>query len=186
MELIVEADSLDVTLAGDRQFVSCDDLVKRLRMCIRHSSGGAAHALKFERIADDVSFLERLARNAGHERSVLRIDVDQPLVAQPLDGLAHRSSRYAQLLGDLDLVHRPAGPKLANDDQGANELVDLLSQRRLAVQIDQLQLQQRRADHLVPVIPASTAVGPPPRQQRDAWPQTSKYINDEILSRRIA
>jgi hypothetical protein len=61
-------------------------------------------------------------------------DFDKPLVADLLDRLAHRSSRYAKAPRNLGLVDRGPGRQVAHDDGFADKSVDLLAQRKLAAQ----------------------------------------------------
>ncbi len=65
---------------------------------------------------------------------MLREDLDKPLVADLLDRFAHGSARDAQPGGDVDLVDRRAGRKLAGDDGPADERIDLVAQRDRPVQ----------------------------------------------------
>jgi octanoyl-[GcvH]:protein N-octanoyltransferase len=86
--------------------------------------GGQAHSGALERLAQELRVIDARDADAAHERAKLRHDLDQLVVAQPRQRLAHGRATDAEPVGDLVLGDLAAWLELSRDDRVPQGLVD--------------------------------------------------------------
>jgi hypothetical protein len=98
----------------------------------RRADGGA-----LQRLADELRVADGTGGDGGDVRPELGDDVDEPLVAQAHERLAHGRAAHAQRGGELVLRQPPAGLQLGADDRVAEVRVHAGARGALAAALGQ-------------------------------------------------
>ncbi len=142
----VEVRGLSRALLGD------EVLLEPLEVLVGHAAGGGAHRGALERLADELRVGDRARGDGGDERAELRHDLDEAIVAQALQRLAHGRAADAERRGELVLGELAAGREVGPHDRVAQAGVDADPRGAAAA------LRQRdglRRGHLHTCIPAA-------------------------------
>ena len=90
------------------------------------AAGGLAHAFHLQRPPQHEAFLRDPEGDAADPGAGVRIDVDEILLREPLQGFAHRRTRDLEAGGDVLFLDGRSGLQLQPDDGPAQKLIYLV------------------------------------------------------------
>ena len=125
VELVVEhGEALVVAVLGDLG-LAAHEAGERGDVAGLGARRGKAHRGALERLADELRVLHGRGADPRDERAELGHDLDEALVAQPDQRLAHRRAADREAVGELVLGEALPGGELRGDDRVAQRAVDL-------------------------------------------------------------